>query len=251
MNIYEKLQQARIDLEHRGIKKTGHNKFSNYKYYELDDFIVPVMNIFQELKLCPIVSYNSERGAKLTLVNIENPEEIIIIESSPANCTLKGMHDIQNLGAVETYHRRYLYITLLEITENDIIDGDEKTIPEKKEKITPELLQELLKSGTGEQIRKAKNEFIIDKDSKVNLDARLTKLKMDYEAKKLLKEKPKEKPNEKLNDSQMKTALALKDIVKIQELIDKCDLNDIQKKSLETRIEELKKPKPTVDDFPI
>jgi hypothetical protein len=39
-----------------------------------------------------------------------------------AEANLKGCHPIQNLGAVQTYIRRYLWITALEITDNDIVD---------------------------------------------------------------------------------------------------------------------------------
>ena len=35
---------------------------------------------------------------------------------------LKGAHAIQNLGAVQTYMRRYLWVTAMEIVENDYLD---------------------------------------------------------------------------------------------------------------------------------
>jgi hypothetical protein len=47
-----------------------------------------------------------------------------------ADANLKGCHPIQNLGAVETYSRRYLYVTALEIVEHDALDattGSEST----------------------------------------------------------------------------------------------------------------------------
>jgi hypothetical protein len=40
-----------------------------------------------------------------------------------ADANLKGCHPIQNLGAVETYSRRYLYVTALEIVEHDALDA--------------------------------------------------------------------------------------------------------------------------------
>ena len=43
MNIYEKMQKAKVDLQKEDLKKTGENKFSNYKYYELGDFM-PAIN---------------------------------------------------------------------------------------------------------------------------------------------------------------------------------------------------------------
>ena len=39
------------------------------------------------------------------------------------DATLKGAHPIQNLGAVETYQRRYLYMTAFEIVEADVLDA--------------------------------------------------------------------------------------------------------------------------------
>jgi len=139
MNIYEKLQEVRIKLNESGIKKTGHNKFSNYDYYELDDFIPQSMKLFSQLGLCPVVSYTENRGATLTITNMDEPTEQIVFLSSPATCDLKGMNDIQNLGAIEKYQRRYLYITALEIAEKDEVDStDKKTNPEAKKDLFPE-----------------------------------------------------------------------------------------------------------------
>ena len=40
-----------------------------------------------------------------------------------ASAQLKGVHEIQNLGAVETYQRRYLYMVAFEIVEADVLDA--------------------------------------------------------------------------------------------------------------------------------
>ena len=49
---------------------------------------------------------------------------------------LKGCHSVQNLGAVQTYTRRYLYITAFEIVEHDALDAttgiDEKQTKSSK-----------------------------------------------------------------------------------------------------------------------
>jgi hypothetical protein len=36
---------------------------------------------------------------------------------------LKGCHEVQNLGAVQTYLRRYLWTTAMEIVEHDALDA--------------------------------------------------------------------------------------------------------------------------------
>ena len=66
---------------------------------------------------------------------------------------LKGCHAIQNLGAVETYVRRYLYFAAYEIVEAEALDRtqnkpDEEK-PAKKKKQTPreELIAKLNEKG--------------------------------------------------------------------------------------------------------
>ena len=54
---------------------------------------------------------------------------MIVITSPMATAQLKGAHDIQNLGACETYQRRYLWMTALEITESDPIDAADSLEP--------------------------------------------------------------------------------------------------------------------------
>ncbi len=121
MNIYGKLQQCRVDLQNQSLKKTGQNKFAGYEYFELCDFIPAINAMFKDIGLCGVVSYSSD-VATLTIVNIEKPEETIIFTSPMSTAALKGCHEVQNLGAVETYLRRYLWTTALEITESDALD---------------------------------------------------------------------------------------------------------------------------------
>jgi hypothetical protein len=67
------------------------------------------------------VSYGQEI-AELRIINEDNPEEQIVITSPMSEAALKGCHPVQNLGAVETYIRRYLWVSALEIVEHDALD---------------------------------------------------------------------------------------------------------------------------------
>ncbi len=122
MNIYEKLQRARVELQTMNIKKSGKNAFSKYDYYELKDFLPIINELFLKSKLCSIVNFNNEM-ATLLIVNAEKVDERIIFTSPMKELDLKGSNAIQSLGGVETYQRRYLYMTALEITENDMFDS--------------------------------------------------------------------------------------------------------------------------------
>jgi hypothetical protein len=136
--VYEKLQKARIKLQNTALKKSGYNRFAEYKYFELGDFLPAIQSIFSELKLCPVVSFGTEL-ATLRIIDTENGG-CITFTSPMAQANLKGCHPIQNLGAVETYSRRYLYVTALEIVEHDAIDSSE---PVSAKPITVDVFQSM------------------------------------------------------------------------------------------------------------
>ena len=137
MNVYQKLNAARQKFHSIELKKSGHNKFANYRYFELGDFIIPALGIFQEVGLTGIISFGKET-ADLRIINNEKPDEVIIIESPMSSAALKGCHEVQNLGAVQTYLRRYLWVAALEIVEHDAIDSAPAKEPVKdKIVITP------------------------------------------------------------------------------------------------------------------
>ena len=121
MNIYEKLQEARVELQEMNLKKSGKNSFAQYDYFELADFMPHINRIMLEKKLTGFCSF-TEDLASLSLVNSEKPEERIVFTSPMSKANLKGCHEVQNLGAVETYQRRYLYTTAFEIVEADLLD---------------------------------------------------------------------------------------------------------------------------------
>ena len=132
--VHKKLMEARIRLQHAPLKKSGHNKFAGYSYFELGDFMPEINAIFNEVGLCGVVSYDSEI-ASLTITDTDDGTNIIIT-SPMAEANLKGCHPIQNLGAVETYTRRYLWVTAMEIVEHDALDSS-APIKEEKVIITP------------------------------------------------------------------------------------------------------------------
>lgn len=122
MNVYSKLQTARVRLQESDLKKSGENKFAGFKYFELGDFLPSINKIFDELKLSSFINFTKEE-AKLTIINSEKIDETIEFTCPVADLTLKGANAIQNLGGTQTYLRRYLYMNALEIVENDEFDA--------------------------------------------------------------------------------------------------------------------------------
>lgn len=121
-NIYIKLMDVRVKFSKLNLKKSGENKFANFKYFELADFLPQATGLLEEAKLCPIVTFTNEY-ATLTLINGESPSEQIVFTSPMRDLQLKGSNELQALGGIETYQTRYLYIQLLNITENDSFDA--------------------------------------------------------------------------------------------------------------------------------
>jgi len=126
MNVYRKLQQARLKLQSTQLKKSGKNKFAGYEYFELGDFLPTIQTIFAEVGLCGTVSYGTEL-ATLTIVDTDATDatqpNFVVFSSPMSTAELKGCHAIQNLGAVQTYLRRYLWVNALEIVEHDALDA--------------------------------------------------------------------------------------------------------------------------------
>jgi ERF superfamily len=151
MNVYQKLNEAR-DLFHQApLKKSGLNKFAGYKYFELGDFVIPALEIFKDVGLTSVISFGVDT-AQMLIVNNDKPEDQIIITSPMSTAALKGCHEVQNLGAVQTYLRRYLWVAALEIVEHDALEA---TTGRKGDApvITP-------KSGIGEDLPQEDKEFL-------------------------------------------------------------------------------------------
>ena len=140
MNIYEKLQLCRVELQEMKLKKSGENKFSGFKYYELKDFLPKINELFKKHGLFSNFSIKDGR-AVLEIIDKDwiskesfKDESLeffrqnscffkIEFTSPVAEANVKGCTAIQSLGAVHTYMKRYLYLNALEIVEDDSLDG--------------------------------------------------------------------------------------------------------------------------------
>ena len=190
MNVYQKLNEARKQFHTAKLKKSGHNKFANYYYFELGDFIIPALEIFNDLGLTSVITFGTE-VAVMQIFNNENPEEWITLNSPMSTAALKGCHEVQNLGAVQTYLRRYLWVAALEIVEHDALDattgrkGDapiitpkgNPTVNEEDEEFLREMAascEELVTQGKAKEASQMLDEAMLDSDQKVWLWSLLT-----------------------------------------------------------------------------
>ena len=144
MKVYKKLIDARNLLQATELSKSGFNKFAGYKYFELGDFLPAVQAIFKDVGLVDVISFTAD-VATMTIFDVEDGSSIVFT-SPMGSATLKGCHEVQNIGAVQTYQRRYLYTTALAIVESDALDA---TTAKEEPKITPPKISVKIEAPVG------------------------------------------------------------------------------------------------------
>lgn len=142
MSIYKKIQVVKQKILDANLKKTGENKYSGFKYYELSDFVPSIIKFCNEVGLFTKFNYTNEL-ATLTIINCDKIEEKEEYTSPMKEVTLKGCNEIQSLGGIETYSRRYLYMSAFDISEKDRFDGSYGKDKNKKTKSSEEQLKHL------------------------------------------------------------------------------------------------------------
>jgi len=153
MSVHAKLNKARLKFHSLPLKKSGHNKFAGYRYFELGDFLVPALQICEEVGISCTISFAAD-NATMRIVDIEDGSAIIL-NTPMADASTKGQLPIQSLGSQHTYLRRYLWMLALEIVEHDAIDAVAGNVEPESTSITDEqfaTIQDLIdKTGTDTQ----------------------------------------------------------------------------------------------------
>ena len=141
LSLNELIIKIRVELQNSKIKKSGKNKFAGFDYYELADFL-PKLN---ELMLKEGINDRftiDETMARLELIKGEERQEYTIpfkIFPTPLNKSGQpSMQDIQYLGALNTYYKRYLYLNAFGITDGEVIDSMDNTTLKKGVTFTPD-----------------------------------------------------------------------------------------------------------------
>ena len=134
MNIYEKLTNARLDLQNLKLKKSGKNQ--TISYYELGDFLPAINELCKKHGLFikfDIDTVESIEMAILTVYNASQEAENMTFRLPTANVSLPRGQDIQGLGAKTTYMRRYILMNAFEIVESDMVDSIKRDLTDDVE----------------------------------------------------------------------------------------------------------------------
>lgn len=118
-NVLIKLNKARMMMQGKGLKMNGVNDFAKYKFFELRD-ILPASNEICEAINATIYCQFDDK-AHLFFCDCESGG-VIEFTLPMSSASLKGCHEVQNLGAVQTYLKRYLYQNCYELQECDALE---------------------------------------------------------------------------------------------------------------------------------
>lgn len=161
-NLNDSIISIRVKLQNSKLKKSGKNKFAGFDYFELADFL-PKLN---ELMLEEQVNDRFYIKDDLATLELQKGEEInvytmpFVLFSTPLTykkdksgnflknkdgeyIQMPSMQDIQYLGALNTYYKRYLYLNAFGITDGEVIDRmDNNELSKNNE---PDYRKELIK----------------------------------------------------------------------------------------------------------
>lgn len=139
-SLNESIISIRVKLQNAKLKKTGKNKFAGFDYFELADFLPKLNELMLEERMNDLFSIydggNGFKSASLVLIKGNEKQEYtmpFVLFDTPVNkkynkdldeyIDVKSMQDIQYLGALNTYYKRYLYLNAFGITDGEIIDS--------------------------------------------------------------------------------------------------------------------------------
>ena len=184
--LLQKVNDIRLDFINSGVKKSGINTYAEYKYFTLEDIVPVVLELNKKHNVTTIINFTNEL-ATLTVYDLESDQTLQFTSPMVMGAIPKGATEVQNLGAVQTYMRRYLYMLFLDIVEADAfdltLDRDDEELDEEKTKVSVKKTHSTRPASPKEREQVKKD--IINKDG----DATETQIKSIKNGLKKLREK--------------------------------------------------------------
>lgn len=163
IELLKKINILRKDVKDT-LTKSGKNDYSHFTYFQLKDFIPTIVDkCAEKQELFIYFDMNDERvelpsiHREIRTENDKTEEEIEnfeyreyaylyvidltsgfskVYKRKTKDATVSGATAIQNLGAKGTYMKRYLYMDLLEVAEDDMVDAGNNNTNAEAPKVT-------------------------------------------------------------------------------------------------------------------
>lgn len=153
-SLNESIINIRVKLQNAKLKKSGKNKFAGFDYFELADFLPKLNELMLEEKVndkfyikddyATLEIHKGDEIATYTMPFVLFDTPLVYKRDKSGNYVkdkngdfIQGpsMQDIQYLGALNTYYKRYLYLNAFGITDGDVIDSMDNNEMDKKDSI--------------------------------------------------------------------------------------------------------------------
>ena len=126
LNLNESIITIRVELQKKKIIKSGKNPHARFGYFELKDYLPSLNELMHKYSVNDQITFTQDQ-AILKLIKGEETQEYSmpfrLFDTPLTNAGKKSMQDIQYLGALTTYYKRYLYNNAFGITDGEVIDS--------------------------------------------------------------------------------------------------------------------------------
>lgn len=177
LNIYQKVQAVKCELQKSVDGKSGENKFAKFSYLQLTDFM-PMLNelnnkygLFTHFHID--TTYNQDgvklEKAVLKIVDMDNVNSGLTYESETADAIVKGATAIQNLGSLHTYMRRYMYVEAYDLSVEDDLDkrsgmtGEGSLVADTGKRLASKAQIGILRKADQERVQKMMQYYKVEK----------------------------------------------------------------------------------------
>lgn len=163
-----RFQTMRVNVQKKCNKKSGKNTHIGFTYFELGDFLLTANEEMLNQGMYPTFQIRTEENLAELVVQDFYSDSHMRFTLPLAEARVGGSaNPIQQLGAMNTYLKRYLYLNALELAESDVVDASSgvDAPAEKKEerKCTEKQAQMILNSVSADQLVNILGNFKVDK----------------------------------------------------------------------------------------
>ena len=158
MNLYQKVAKIKGEMSSMKFSKTGKNSFTHFNYFQLDDFEPTLEKLCSQYGVVTYFMFAMD-AARMVVVDADDPNQKIEVDSPVDVSFGKTSSRMQDIGAMQTYARRYLFMSFFGITESDFLDEvagkDTPKSEDEVENVTPDKNGAIKKSDANADKKKS------------------------------------------------------------------------------------------------
>ena len=141
-NVLSKLATARVFIKSHPVKKDGRNDFSKYDYFTPEIVSKLVNDACVEVNIICVFNLKQDTigyyGEVIT-TDLDSGEQLVT-EMRTAKPEIKATNETQQMGGMNTYAKRYAFMSLFDIEDNTIdFDSQDNSKPASKAPAASEL----------------------------------------------------------------------------------------------------------------